>query len=447
MNVESVLVRKLYLRMASVAAVSARERLAEVAGEPDAVDELVDMASGLSARLGQDRVEAAIGGALERGEQDRELVPPLADDVKRSKANGKTLGIKLLSKAAFLKGFVPPDYLVDGMLQRRFIYALTGQTGHLKTAIALLLGRLVAAPAKAYFGAHGVETGQVVYFVGENPDDIRIRVIGADALRDDNPSLDQIFFIPGVFNIGELHDALMAEIGRIGGVNLVIIDTSAAYFLGSEELSNTQMGNHARMLRRLTELPGGPCVLVLCHPIKHVSEPGQLMPRGGGAFLNEMDGNLTAWREDEIVELHHNKIRGPGFEPMNFRIEKITTPKLVDQKGRLIPTVQAVALNSDEAETQKQQTKGTEDQVLAKMLANPEASLREIARTLGWGPVHEPAGYKVLRILQKLSRLKPRLVELERERWVLTEAGKEVARKAALAALATQRAAEEQLSF
>jgi hypothetical protein len=114
---------------------------------------------------------------------------------------------------------------------------------------------------------------------------------------------------------------------------------------------------------------------------------------------------------------------------MNFRIEKITSPKLVDRKGRLIPTVRAAAINPDEAENQKEQTKSTEDQVLAKMLANPEASLREIARALGWGPVHEPAGYKVLRILQKLSRQKPRLTELERDRWVLTEAGKEVARK------------------
>ena len=46
--------------------------------------------------------------------------------------------------------------------------------------------------------------------------------------------------------------------------------------------------------RTLTTLPGGPCVLVLCHPIKHVSEPEQLLPRGGGAFLAEVDGNLTA---------------------------------------------------------------------------------------------------------------------------------------------------------
>jgi hypothetical protein len=37
----------------------------------------------------------------------------------------------------FLKGFIPPDYLIDGILQRRFIYSLTAPTGGGKTAIAL----------------------------------------------------------------------------------------------------------------------------------------------------------------------------------------------------------------------------------------------------------------------------------------------------------------------
>src|SRR5262249_22238050 len=158
-------------------------------------------------------------------------------------------------------GFVPPDYLVDGMLQRRFIYALTGQTGHLKTAIALLLARLVSSADAnpSFFGNHPVEPGRVVYFVGENPDDIRIRVIGADSKRDDDSNQDRISFIPGVFNIAEMQDVLAVEMQKLGGVDLVIVDTSATYFLGNEELSNTQMGAHARMLRKLTELPGGPC--------------------------------------------------------------------------------------------------------------------------------------------------------------------------------------------
>jgi hypothetical protein len=39
-------------------------------------------------------------------------------------------------------------------------------------------------------------------------------------------------------------------------------------------------------------MPGGPCVLVACHPPKNAGDDN-LLPRGGGAFIAEMDGNLT----------------------------------------------------------------------------------------------------------------------------------------------------------
>jgi hypothetical protein len=64
----------------------------------------------------------------------------------------------LLSKAQFLSGFVPPDYLIEGVLQRRFLYALTASTGHGKTALALLIAQMVAARDRrdTMFGRHAV---------------------------------------------------------------------------------------------------------------------------------------------------------------------------------------------------------------------------------------------------------------------------------------------------
>ena len=72
------------------------------------------------------------------------------DDQRRANGNSGATSQQqevrpaILPKAEFLKGFVPPDYIIDGMLQRRFIYSLTGQTGHAKTAIALVLANKVA---------------------------------------------------------------------------------------------------------------------------------------------------------------------------------------------------------------------------------------------------------------------------------------------------------------
>jgi hypothetical protein len=230
---------------------------------------------------------------------------------------------RILTKREFMSGFVPPDYLIDGVLQRRFVYSLTGQTGTGKTAVAQLIAKRVGSRKEtASFGPYPVDKGNVVYFAGENPDDLRMRMIADDAQSGHDGRDDKISFIPGVFSIPEMRGALETAARNVGGLDLIIVDTSAAYFLGNEELNNTQMGQHARMLRSLTTLPGGPCVLVLCHPIKHVIDPSQLLPRGGGAFLAEMDGNLTLWKHDEaLIELWHNKIRGPGFEPMTFRLD------------------------------------------------------------------------------------------------------------------------------
>ena len=49
------------------------------------------------------------------------------------------------TSAEFVKGFVPPEYLVDGVLQRRFCYSITAQTGVGKTTVAMLISAHVAA--------------------------------------------------------------------------------------------------------------------------------------------------------------------------------------------------------------------------------------------------------------------------------------------------------------
>ena len=248
---------------------------------------------------------------------------------------------------------------------------------------------------------------------------------------------DNISFIPGIFNIAELMGVLKADCERNGEAALIVVDTSAAYFLGDEELSNTQMGAYARTLRLLTTLPGGPCVLVLCHPIKHVTEPSQLLPRGGGAYLAEMDGNLTLWRlSDDVVELHHTKIRGPGFQAISFKLETIKSTKLVDKSGRPFSTVRAVAITQREEDQRLDKDEEDEDHVIAAMLAKPPShggSFATWAQDIGWvDPQGEPYKKKVERIISKLSGAKPKLTTKLRNKWTLTEDGKTAAREAAL---------------
>jgi hypothetical protein len=387
-------------------------------------------------------------------------MPKMADDdaarIFAEQTSNNTNGakppprFKILTTAQFVSTFIPPDYLIDGILMRGFVYALTGPTAHAKSAIALLVAELVGSTNKnAMFGPHHVDKGRVLYFVGENPLDICMRVIGSHSQRFDDPDDDQVFWITGRIDFDAAFDEIANGVAAIGGIALVIVDTSAAYFLGEDENSNPQMGAHARKLRRLTTLPGNPCVLVLCHPIKNAQEPAQLLPRGGGAFLAEMDGNLTAWKTDQLVQLHFTKLRGPGFEPMMFRLERVETTKLRDSKGRVLPTVRAIAASEESERAQQSGQTADENQLLSILGTAVDQSYPTLARSLGWlNEANEPSRMRVKRGMDRLKAAKPPLIRQNRDRWELTDKGREVAvRISADQYRAADREAQAQMAF
>src|SRR5262249_47263365 len=248
-----------------------------------------------------------------------------------------------LTSTEFVAGFVPPDYLISGWLQRRFVYSITAATGDGKTAIALLLTLLVSQAVK--LGKLTVKRGRVLYFAGENPDDVRMRWLATTQQLGLTPEdIDNVYFIPGVFKFTEIGDRVRNEMTE-HELSLVVVDTSATYFEGDDENNNMQALAHAKRLRELSRLPGGPTVLICCHPTKNVET---LIPRGGGAFLNEVDGNLTCERNDLAVELHWcGKFRGPDFAPLFFQLKLVTHERLKDTDSNLIQTVVAQSLSEE----------------------------------------------------------------------------------------------------
>jgi hypothetical protein len=122
-------------------------------------------------------------------------------------------------------------------------------------------------------------------------------------------------------------------------------------------------------------------VLVAFHPTKNAGE-GELIPYGGGSTYNEIDGNLTLWKEAQI-KLSHNRLRGPEFEPKYFRIELLSCPDIVDKQSRqiLLPVMRPVA-ETDAAERQKND--GNLDLALIRaMAANPDGTQLEWASAIG----------------------------------------------------------------
>jgi hypothetical protein len=235
--------------------------------------------------------------------------------------------------------------------------------------------------------------------------------------------IDNVYFVPGVFKFTEIGERIKQEMAA-QELALVVVDTSAAYFETDDENNNMQALAHAKRLRELSRLPGGPTVLICCHPTKNAES---LVPRGGGAFLNEVDGNLTCKRDDLAVELHwHGKFRGPDFAPMLFQLKVVTHERLKDTDGNLIQTVVALALSDEGLRDMTSVRRADEDRVLLSISEDPRLSSRDRARQLGWFMKSgDPYHMRVVRAEKALAA--GRLIIKARDGWELTKGGEKEA--------------------
>jgi len=337
----------------------------------------------------------------------------------------------IVSSKAFIESFIPPDYLIDGLAQRRFLYSLTGNTGAGKTAIALRLAAHVALGLP--IGDYTVEKGQVLYFAGENPDDLRMRWIAlSEKMEFDRDTIGVNFVVGADKEISKIIDQIESEVSSLGGVSLIIVDTSAAYFNCEEcddENDNVQAGKHARMFRSLTTLSGGPAVLVLAHPPKSAKHGETLLPRGGGAFIAEVDGNFTVQKQDVVSELHwQGKFRGPEFEPISFELHSVTAVKLKDSRGRSIRTVLAAPLSEEDRAALEASQDQDRNSILALMGSAPGLSLNDMAKALGWKNARAmPDKRRTQKGVDRLKRSKLVAVDTDTKRFKLTEKGERAA--------------------
>jgi hypothetical protein len=242
-------------------------------------------------------VQTAIDGARRKGWTPPQDFTPNFDHAPAPTASDPApvaAGWKVQTAADFTADFVAPEYIIDGIVQRGRIYTLTAPTGSGKTAAMLYAS--VAIATGMQFCCHEVETGDVLFMAGENPDDVRARVIATLEFYGINPSACRLHFIAGTFSIRQDMDRLREEAARLPDLKLVVIDTFAAYFDGDDENSNAQALDFARLVRRIAAFPAKPAVIMPAHPVKNARRDN-LSPKGGSSLLNEVDGNLTLWNE------------------------------------------------------------------------------------------------------------------------------------------------------
>lgn len=333
---------------------------------------------------------------------------------------------------SFLADGDAPVWVVAGIIQSNYVYALTAPTNHGKTAVSLVMALCVAA-GKPFAGLP-VMRGNVLMLVGENPDGFRLRMLATmEALGISlNDIRGRVWVLPKSTGLAYLLEQIKKDAEAMGALTMVLVDTSVAFFAGDNENDNQQAYSHARDLRELSLLPGKPSVVVNCHPASGAGKDmtrESCVPRGGSAFLNEIDTNLTVWSEGETAEFHWmRKKRGPDFSPILFEYKAVN----VQQHEQVVPTVVAYHIDEEREKHLRSKRKEAESRLMYEMYRNPNGTVREWALDAGFtiksganaGKAHTSF---TARTLERLKEYK--LAERSRrDGWVLTKLGKEEAK-------------------
>jgi hypothetical protein len=374
-------------------------------------------------------VRLDLPAARRQREQEQRQTIKIVDHEDRTTAPGSVTGEAprfpaFLSAADFVAGYRPQKPLIRAWdMKAGWLYAVTAPTGGAKTAIALAEAILLASEGR-----------KVAYLAGENADDVRARVILMQAMLGIETLPPSLKFVDRTFNLHEGMEHVRHEVASMDGADLIIVDTSPAFHVASgatEENSNPEVIQWALRLRELTRLPGSPTTLALCHPIKRPQSVDDCLPRGGGGFLAEIDGNYAIWPaaedgEEKYFELSTvGKFRG-YFEPITYRLQRATCDRLVDADGNPVHSVWVQ--RADNAQIERAAADQTEDEnaVLMAMADYPGKSLSDWARILDWHMPSGPAKYRVERAIKRLAKHK--FTKLGRgNHYQLTAAGKQEA--------------------
>jgi hypothetical protein len=290
----------------------------------------------------------------------------------------KYLGIE--TSKDFLARFRPAEYTVDGVLQTGMTYALTGYTGHGKSSAALFLCLCILLGKD--FGGHEVVPGAVLFLAGENPDNVMAQWHALCDYHNVDPVQPNMHWHYGYFDIKTSVAELREEAEKVPNLRLIVADTLQAFFAGESNNDNVQMMESARGFRSLGRIDTKPTILIPAHPAGKKPDRTMLVPRGGGAFLNEIDGNFTIWNDDEgtLNWSWHGKLRGAPFDPFALRLDLYSTcGAIADRQGR-IPSISVVDnINAVELGAKLHKATETDVRILEHLRMHPKLTQMERA--------------------------------------------------------------------
>lgn len=314
----------------------------------------------------------------------------------------KPLPLGAISMDKFIGEYQALDYIVDGILEEGRLYSLTAPSGTGKTAVALNLAEKIALGQP--FGEYECKQSSVLFLAGENPSDVRVRMM-AGVERNPNLKNAPIYIIKNAFDIEQNHNNIVKMLELHPPIRIVMVDTLQAFYQGDDSNSNTQMVAFARALRKIAEL--GVVVLVMAHPTKAPTKDRN-EPYGGGSFVNEIDGNLALWKNDDgTIDFYWcKKFRG-HFEPFQVELRRVEVQAATNSKGIPANTIIANVIGDDRAKEMFVDAVKNETMVLRVFaeLDGRYMSYSDMAKRLGWVKDGEPQKMKVGRCVTKLLSL------------------------------------------
>jgi hypothetical protein len=328
--------------------------------------------------------------------------------------------------AAFCREYEPVSYAVEPFVRSSSVYTLTAKTGVGKTAL-LISTALAKAAGRGDLLKRETKQRRVAYLTAENPDDLRMRMIAtADHFEIDLAAIANDFLVLD----RRVEPEELVSVLRVAAIDapfsLITVDTLAAFFDGKNINDPVEGGDFIRRLRPLTQIAGRPPVIVAAHPKKDAGNDN-LVPYGAGAILNEVDGNLTLCKvQGGLIRLHwQGKLRGVEFEPVNFRVELVTSPNVKDVKGCEVqlPILKPVTIDDarqtiDDDRQHEESALDKDVATLQAISANPAGSLETWSTAAG---IHKSS---IRRNLERLARpSQGKLVRKTLGKWSLTAAG------------------------
>jgi hypothetical protein len=322
------------------------------------------------------------------------------------------------SAAEFISEFRPISYAVAGLMRENSLYTLTGRTGEGKTSLLVKLALAVATGDGEKLIGRKVKKGRVAFATAENPDDLRMRLMVACFVFNIDPkTLGRDLFVSDNRVRPEEIVEWVKQTGE--AFTLIIIDTWQAFFDGRDPNNNAEAVNFTRRFRPLS---AAAVVVIAAHPPKQAGDDS-LLPYGGGATLNEVDGNFTLLRDENGLYAFHwqGKIRGQPFDPLHFRIDKLDSPEVVTVEGNRVPMPVMFPVAEEEVEARGEAFAKLDLTLLKAIAADPTGSERKWS--LGTG-INRRAVQSALSALKR-----DKLVTQKLKRWRLTPEGQRIAKE------------------